>query len=211
MNKKVFAILCILVLLSFGSKGKAYEDLDSLSEKSFAILEADDGTTIELEIKEEKNNINLLNKENYDGLFQKEFYVDILPEQLALLSSRQDEKWDSTMGVKAWVKVNYSYNSGSMYATSVEYNWLVNDRTFSLSNATIRAVSNGTSRQYGYVNDQNRSWTTTPVKGIKYTGFTKPVQENLLGVIVAGSSNVTINRNTSSWTLFLNVIVNQGA
>lgn len=139
------------------------------------------------------------------SLLTKEYMYEVTPQNFGNTGTLQDIKWDSTGGLKAWVKISYGYSNGGYLLKSVEANWRKEDSSFVLSNAQITGICNGVNYYNGSpVTNQIKTWYVNPVKTIKYTNFTTPINGNASG-LMGGKSSIHIRRGSSSWDLVLPV------
>lgn len=212
MKKVLLLSMLSLSCLFMTSNVYAHNSPDNLVFKEEAVLIGDSGKRVAIEpieVSDPKPILSLESVDSQNQVYCKEAVFEITPQDFGNAGSMQDIKWDSTGGVKAWVKIYYGYSNGGILLNAVEVNWRKDDPHLSLSNANIMAWCQGVNYYNGQPVKNQRTWYVSPSHIKKYTGFTTPVKTTP-GAWVAGKSNVTIKRGGSSWELNLPVNIYMG-
>ena len=188
----------------------AYDEKTDEYDQLNAVLIGETGKKVYLEpVRESEPQVvaTTFNVNGEETMYFKEALYEITPSSFGNAGSMQDIKWDGSRGLKAWVKIYYSYTNGGYLLNAVEVNWRKEDASLSLSNATISAICHGVNYYNGQPEtSQDRIWYVSPGKIKKYTNFQNPIKSTAYG-LVGGRSNIKITRGGSSWELNLPVNV----
>lgn len=212
MKKRLFLIACLSSILLVSAPIFAYNENTEEYNQQKAVLIGETGNKVFLEPVTESEPQVVATTHNVSGeetTFFKEALYEITPSSFGNAGSMQDIKWDGSRGIKAWVKIYYSYTNSGYLLNAVEVNWRKEDPSLSLSNATISAICHGINYYNGKAEiSQDRIWYVSPGHIKKYTNFKNPINGTAYG-LVGGRSNIKITRGGSSWELNLPVIVYQ--
>lgn len=137
-----------------------------------------------------------------DQIIVLTMFQDINTSKLFANYNRGSEKWDSSYGVKAYSRIYITKDGSFVKLTKADGGWTIGDPTIFLTGRRVDLANVGIGSNSLFYNQTMVKYPTGNTFSYNTLSSWKPVS-TILNYSVGASTNVTLKKGNSSWTLSL--------